>query len=183
VGEAVGAAACSISDASIDHAAGSYVPDHVRNPGKYTCYTFDEPLVVGGGIQPSLAANNPSANFAATCSAEDDVADEPCAMDSEAAPRFVPQPRAAVDASAGAEHGAQSRVGTGPLSIAMDDELGDPAASIAAGPVPSAAAAAAPGEFRARSSRPNFRVRNSDWQPSSPVKGGAAYGPADMDLL
>ncbi|KAK9843449.1 hypothetical protein WJX81_003052 [Elliptochloris bilobata] len=27
----------------------SFVPDHVRNPGKYTCYALDEPLTVGGG--------------------------------------------------------------------------------------------------------------------------------------
>ena len=28
----------------------SHVPDHVRNPAKYTCYVLDEPLVVGGGV-------------------------------------------------------------------------------------------------------------------------------------
>jgi len=28
---------------------GSYVPDHVRNPGKYTCYALDETLTIGGG--------------------------------------------------------------------------------------------------------------------------------------
>lgn len=28
---------------------GSFVPDHVRNPHKYTCYVLDEPLIVGGG--------------------------------------------------------------------------------------------------------------------------------------
>lgn len=27
----------------------SYVPDHVRHPEKYTCYTLDEPIIVGGG--------------------------------------------------------------------------------------------------------------------------------------
>ena len=27
----------------------SYVPDHVRNPHKYTCYILDEPITVGGG--------------------------------------------------------------------------------------------------------------------------------------
>ena len=27
----------------------STVPDHVRNPDKYTCYVLDEPLLVGGG--------------------------------------------------------------------------------------------------------------------------------------
>lgn len=30
-------------------ARGSYVPDHVRNPGKYTCYALDEPLIIGSG--------------------------------------------------------------------------------------------------------------------------------------
>lgn len=30
-------------------ARGSYVPDHVRNPQKYTCYVLDEPLTIGGG--------------------------------------------------------------------------------------------------------------------------------------
>ena len=29
-------------------AAASRVPDHVRNPGSYTCYTLDEPVWVGG---------------------------------------------------------------------------------------------------------------------------------------
>jgi hypothetical protein len=28
----------------------SHVPDHVKNPAKYTCYVLDEPLVVGGGV-------------------------------------------------------------------------------------------------------------------------------------
>ena len=28
----------------------SWVPDHVKNPHKYTCYVLDEPLVVGGGM-------------------------------------------------------------------------------------------------------------------------------------
>ena len=28
---------------------GSYVPDHVRNPGKYTCYALEEPLIIGSG--------------------------------------------------------------------------------------------------------------------------------------
>lgn len=27
----------------------SYVPDHVRHPEKYICYTLDEPLIVGSG--------------------------------------------------------------------------------------------------------------------------------------
>jgi hypothetical protein len=31
----------------------SYVPDHVRNPHKYTCYTLDEPIFVGGGDRGS----------------------------------------------------------------------------------------------------------------------------------
>ena len=30
--------------------SGSRVPDYVRHPDKYTCYTLDEPLVVGGGV-------------------------------------------------------------------------------------------------------------------------------------
>ena len=30
-------------------ARGSCVPDHVRNPGKYTCYALDEPLIIGSG--------------------------------------------------------------------------------------------------------------------------------------
>lgn len=29
---------------------GSRVPDHVRHPDRYTCYTFDEPVTVGGGV-------------------------------------------------------------------------------------------------------------------------------------
>ncbi len=32
-------------------ARASYVPDHVRNPQKYTCYALEEPLIVGGGDQ------------------------------------------------------------------------------------------------------------------------------------
>lgn len=28
----------------------AHVPDHVKNPHKYTCYTLDEPLVVGSGV-------------------------------------------------------------------------------------------------------------------------------------
>jgi len=28
------------------------VPDHVKNPGRYTRYEFDEPVVVGGGVEP-----------------------------------------------------------------------------------------------------------------------------------
>ena len=27
----------------------SWVPDHVRHPDRYTCYTLDEPLLIGGG--------------------------------------------------------------------------------------------------------------------------------------
>ncbi len=37
---------------------GSYVPDHVRNPGKYTCYALDEPLTVGGGGGGGAAADD-----------------------------------------------------------------------------------------------------------------------------
>lgn len=33
---------------------GQYVPDHVRNPHKYTCYVLDEPIIVGGGDRGSL---------------------------------------------------------------------------------------------------------------------------------
>ncbi|EIE21977.1 hypothetical protein COCSUDRAFT_42983 [Coccomyxa subellipsoidea C-169] len=33
----------------------SYVADHVKNPQKYTCYTLDEPILVGGGDQGSAA--------------------------------------------------------------------------------------------------------------------------------
>ena len=35
----------------------SRVPDHVKNPHKYTCYVLDEPLVVGGGEQGDAGAD------------------------------------------------------------------------------------------------------------------------------
>ena len=28
----------------------SWVPDHVKHPERYTCYTLDEPLIIGGGL-------------------------------------------------------------------------------------------------------------------------------------
>lgn len=31
--------------------AGSTVPDYVKNPDRYTMYEFDEPVIVGGGVQ------------------------------------------------------------------------------------------------------------------------------------
>jgi hypothetical protein len=41
----------------------SYVPDHVRNPQRYTCYTLDEPILVGGGDQDSAAADGGQADM------------------------------------------------------------------------------------------------------------------------
>lgn len=35
----------------------SYVPDHVKNPHKYTCYVLEQPLVVGGGEQGGAGAD------------------------------------------------------------------------------------------------------------------------------
>ena len=31
-------------------AGNSWVPDHVKHPERYTCYTLDEPLIIGGGL-------------------------------------------------------------------------------------------------------------------------------------
>ena len=41
----------------------SKVPDHVRNPHRYTCYTLDEPILVGGGDQGSTAADGGQAEM------------------------------------------------------------------------------------------------------------------------
>ena len=39
-----------------------FVPDHVRNPGRYTMYSFDEPVIVGfdkgGGRRAGVAADD-----------------------------------------------------------------------------------------------------------------------------
>ena len=36
----------------------SRVPDHVRNPHKYTVYQFDEPVTVGGGDRAAAVSGH-----------------------------------------------------------------------------------------------------------------------------
>lgn len=41
----------------------SYVPDHVKNPQRYTCYVLDEPITVGGGDQGTATADGGQADM------------------------------------------------------------------------------------------------------------------------
>jgi hypothetical protein len=34
------------------------VPDYVKNPDRYTVYEFDEPVLVGGGVQQFEASGS-----------------------------------------------------------------------------------------------------------------------------
>jgi hypothetical protein len=38
----------------------SWVPDHVKHPERYTCYTLDEPLIIGGGLSGNGSRANGS---------------------------------------------------------------------------------------------------------------------------
>ncbi|KAK9828165.1 hypothetical protein WJX74_001249 [Apatococcus lobatus] len=65
---------------------GSRVPDHVRNPHKYTVYQFDEPITVGGGDRAAAVSghDNDQAARAALAAArqmimQNEAADEPAA--------------------------------------------------------------------------------------------------------
>ncbi|KAL4426111.1 hypothetical protein ABPG77_002697 [Micractinium sp. CCAP 211/92] len=55
----------------------SSVPDHVKNPHKYTCYVLDEPLVVGGGVaQLSCSSQQADVPPAVTASGSEAPAEE-----------------------------------------------------------------------------------------------------------
>lgn len=41
----------------------SFVPDHVRNPQRYTCYDLGESITVGGGDQGASAADGGQADM------------------------------------------------------------------------------------------------------------------------
>ena len=44
----------------------SKVPDHVKNPQKYTCYVLDEPLIIGSGGGGDASQHQPSTVSAPT---------------------------------------------------------------------------------------------------------------------
>jgi hypothetical protein len=118
---------------SSDGGRGSYVPEHVRRPHAYTCYTLDAPVVVGSGqvgaSDGSLGGRGDDADGGAVLAVQaamaaatqargtgGEYANESESMEAAEAPQrllssleFVPRARAASGGSASAAEAAPSR--------------------------------------------------------------------------
>jgi len=118
------------------------VHDHVKHPERYTCYTLDEPLIIGGGlsgngsrakargVRGENAAREvpPSANVAASASPSTDPANDRAEGERRARKPIVFRPSATVAAAKRRRSGAvdaAAATATGRVSFAKDDDEDD----------------------------------------------------------
>ncbi|CAL8471507.1 g11049 [Coccomyxa elongata] len=112
----------------------SYVPDHVKNPHRYTCYTLDEPILVGGGDQGRTAADGGQAEMERAARAAMSAARSVLELEQPAAAKelpafgsgieFRPQSKRSKDApvrSAGADQSNKS--GTVAVQLMEQEEV------------------------------------------------------------
>ena len=127
----------SATPAAIDDTAPrrSYVPEHVRRPEAFTCYTLDAPIVVGSGDDGASATERAVAQAQASTSApaalfEDTGVARDSAMDVDEPPeavQFVPRGEKRVGGSDEAMRGASEGSGKGAVSFGSceDADSGD----------------------------------------------------------
>ena len=124
------------------------MPDHVKHPERYTCYTLDEPLIIGGGLSGNgsrakargVRGENekseektrevpPSANVAmASASPSTDPANDRAEGERRARKPIVFRPSATAAAAKRRRSGAvdaAAATATGRVSFAKDDDEDD----------------------------------------------------------
>ena len=108
---------------------GRGVPDHVKNPHKYTCYTLDEPLTVGGGggvgdgFKDMEAARRAASAAAAARNATPDERSLPAAPTEKPVFQLSAAAAARLDARRGEKKGTGSATVAGvKIDFAHDDE-------------------------------------------------------------